>query len=111
VQHLAAMQLPEDFEDARDLSSHERLGPSPRLVLQKGAEVAVARVLEREAVQHLLGGAHQWKRVEDANRARMIVEELPKVGLTQPSVQVRTDFDADDLGYYRRTSDPSRRAR
>ena len=76
---------------------------------QERAQVAVARVLERQAVEDAAVGAHQRKRVEDADRARMAVEQLAEVRLAQPAVDAAADLDADVAG----TTDerPSRRAR
>jgi len=57
----------------------------------------VPRILEREAVDHLVAAAHQRKRVEDANRTRMAVQQLPEVRLAQPAVNSRACLDTDDL--------------
>src|SRR5207247_3713091 len=108
MQHLAAVELAEDFEDARDLAPHERLGPACGVAFEKRAEIAVARVLERKAVEHAFAGAHQRKGVEHANRARVIVEELPEVRFTQPAVHPWARLDADRLGNGRRASDAPR---
>jgi hypothetical protein len=50
------------------------------------------RVLESQAVQRLTGRPHERKLVEDANGARVLVEDLPEVRLAQPAVDVRTDL-------------------
>ena len=62
------------------------------------------RVLERQAVEHPAVGAHQRERVEDADRARMAVEQLAEVGLAQPAVDARADLDADRRPARRRTA-------
>ena len=98
VERLAAVQLSKHLEDTRDFASRGGLRPPLGGAGQEGAQVAVARVLEREAVQHLSVGAHQRKRVEDANRPRMSVQQLPEVRLAQPPVDARAHLDADDLG-------------
>src|SRR5207244_2289509 len=46
--------------------------------------------------------------VEDSNRARMSVEQLPEVRLAQPAVDPRAHLDADDVWDDRRASDPLR---
>ena len=73
---------------------------------QERAQIAVPRVLEREAVEHAAVGAHQRKRVEHANRARMRVEQLAEVRLAQPAVDAAADLDADRLRHHRRAADP-----
>ena len=78
---------------------------------QERAQVAVLRVFERQAVEHAAPSARdQRKRVEDADRARMAVEQLAEVGLAQPAVDARADLDADRLRHHRSTR-PSRVAR
>src|SRR5439155_13054539 len=52
MQRLPAVQLAEDAEDAGDLAARGRLRPALAAAREKRAQVAVARVLEREAVQH-----------------------------------------------------------
>ena len=47
VERLAAVQLAEHLEDARDLAARRRLGPALRRARQERAQVAVPRVLER----------------------------------------------------------------
>ena len=95
VEHLAAVQLAEHLEDARDLAPRRALGPALAGAVQERAEVAVARVLEGEAVEDAAVGAHEGKRVEDADRPRMAVEQLAEVRLAQPAVDALADLDAD----------------
>ena len=85
VQHLAAVQLAEHLQDARDLAPGRALGPALAGALQERAQVAVARVLEREAVEQPAVRAHEREGVEDADRARVPVEQLPEVRLAQPA--------------------------
>ena len=49
VQQLPAMKLAQDLEDAGDLAPRHGLRPSTARAVQHRAQVAVARVLEREA--------------------------------------------------------------
>ena len=79
----------------------------PRL-LEVRAQVAVAGVLEGQVVEHLAVGAHQREAIEDADRARVPVEEQAEVGLAQPAVDARADLDADLLGDRRRPAAPRR---
>ena len=66
------------------------LGHPSRVRAQEGAEVAVTRVLERRGSRGPSPSARiSGKRVEDADRARMAVEQLAEVGLAQPAVDPR----------------------
>src|SRR5262249_28292973 len=49
------------------------------------------------AIQRLAVGPDRGKDVEDPDGARMLVQQLSEVRLTQPSVDPRADLDADDL--------------
>src|SRR5262245_59172243 len=51
VERVTAVQLAEDFEDTGDLAPGDRLVPALRLAREEGAEIAVARVFERQAVE------------------------------------------------------------
>ena len=105
MQQLAAMQLAEHLEDAGDLAAGGGFRPAAAGALKKRAEVAVRRVLEGEAVQDAMRARprpHQRKRVEDANRARVAVEQLAEVGFAQPAVDALADLDADRLRDRRR---------
>ena len=85
------------------------LRPAPCRALQKAIEIAVRRVLEREAVEHVAVGLHERKRVVDADRARMAIEQLAEVRLAQPAVDLRLTLMQTVSGT---TSDrPSRAAR
>ena len=52
--------------------------------------------------------ADQREAVEDADRARVAVEQLAEVRLAQPAVDVRADLDADLFGDGRRPAQPAR---
>ena len=84
-------------------------GPALVAARQERAEIAVPRVLERQAVEHPPVVAHQRKGVEDADRARVAVEQLAEVGLAQPAVDAAADLDADVSGTT--AERPMRRAR
>src|SRR6185369_2246389 len=66
---------------------------------EKGAEIAVRRVLQRQAVIHVVWGVATKQRedVEQADCARMIVEQPAEIRLAHPAVDVRADLDTDDL--------------
>ena len=98
VQQLAAMQLAQHLEDAGDLAARCRFGPRCRPARRCALRSPWQRVLERQAVEHLAVGAHQREAIEDADRARMAVEQLAEVGLAQPAVLMRADLDADLAG-------------
>ena len=103
MQQLAAVQLAEHLEDAGDLAPR-RGSVHLRPALQVRAQVAVARVLERQVVEHLAVGAHQREAIEDADRARVAVQQQAEVGLAQPAVDARADLDADLFGDRRRAA-------
>src|SRR5262245_37320814 len=86
MERVAAVQLAEDLEDARNLATRDRFVPSLRAAREKGAEIAVACVLEGQAVQDGAVPTHQRKVIEHANRTRMAVEQLPEIRFAQPSV-------------------------
>ena len=65
-------------------------------------------VLEGQAVQEASAGAHQGKRVEYPDRARVRIQQLAEVGLAQPAVHPAADLDADFRRDDRRAADPSR---
>ena len=108
MQQLAAVQLAEHLEDAGDLAPRRRLGPRLPARCRKRAEIAVARVLERQAVEHLAVGAHQREAIEDADRARVTVQQQAEVRLAQPAVDARADLDADLFGDRRGSAEPRR---
>ncbi len=98
MQQLAAVQLAEDFEDAGDLAARGPLRPAVAVPAQIRAQVAEARVLERQAVADLRPGGEQRKRVKDPNGPWMFVEQLAEVRFAEPAVDARADLDAEDLG-------------
>jgi len=108
VQRLAAMQLAEHFEDAGDFAPRRRLGPSLAGPRQERAQIAVARVLEREAVQHAAIGPHQRKGIEHANRAGVVVEQLADVRFAEPAVDAAAHLDAERVRNHRRPAGPPR---
>src|SRR5688572_27671528 len=107
VQHLAPVQLSKHLEDAGDLAACRGFGPTLSGSRQECAEVTVARVLERQAVQHPPVGMHQRKAVEDTNRPRVAVEQLSEVRLAQPPADARAYFDADKLRDHQRSREPT----
>ena len=103
MQHLAAVQLAEDLQDAGDLAAHGRLRPFSAGALEERAEVALRRVLERQAVHHPAVVRGQREGVEYPDRARMIAEQLAKIRFPQPAVDAFAHLDADRLGHGRGT--------
>ena len=101
MERLAPVQLAEHFEDAGDLTARARFGPPLRGAREERTEVAVLCIFERETVEDT-GRicTEQRKRVVDANRARMVCEQLPEVRLPQPA-------DAEDLPARRAVLSPS----
>jgi hypothetical protein len=97
VQHLAAVQLAEHLQDARDLTPRGRLRPAPARAMEEGTEVALPRILQGKAVENAAVLSQQGKGVEHADRTRMIVQELAEVRLAQPPVDAGAHLDADDL--------------
>ncbi len=84
MEQLPAMQLAENLEDARDLTSHGGFRQATFRSLQERAQVSVRRVFERQRVEErggLLVHAEQRELVEDADRPRMTVEELTEIRL------------------------------
>ena len=67
------------------------------------------RIFKREAIDERAVGVRTRKAVEYPNGARMIVEQLSKVGLAQPAVDALADLHADRLRYRRER--PSRVAK
>lgn len=81
VEELAAVQLAEHFEDARDLAPRGGFRPPLAVAVKERPEVSLTGVLEREAVQRVAVRARQRERVVDADRPWMSVEHLPEVRL------------------------------
>src|SRR5262249_44610602 len=96
VEHLPAVQLAEDLEDADDRAARGPLRPALARLLEVRAEVAVLRVLEDEAVEHAAVDADQRERVEDADRVRVAVEEASEVRLAHPAVDVLARLHRDE---------------
>ena len=51
MEHLTTVQLAEYLEDAGDLAAGLGLGPRLAGAVKEGAQVSVARLLERQAVE------------------------------------------------------------
>src|SRR5262249_34160652 len=105
MERVAAMEPAEHFEDAGDFASGDRLVPSLRGAREVGAEIAVARVLERQAIKHFTARSQQRECIERPNRARVAVEEQAEVGFAQPAVDVRAHLDADRFRHDRRAAE------
>src|SRR5262249_32789540 len=88
VEHLAAMEPSEDFEDPGDLAADGFFRPTLSGLLQKGAQVAMPRPLEREAIEEGPVVPGQRERVEHADGAPVPFEDLAEVRLAQPAVDV-----------------------
>ena len=99
VEHLSAMQRAKHLEDARDLTACGGLTPPFRRPREGRAEIPVARVLQREAIEHPPVGAHQREGVVQAQGARMILQQLAEVRLPHPAVDMRADLHPHDLGH------------
>ncbi len=108
MEQLTTMQLAEDVEDSRDLAPGGLLRPAAGMASQVRAQIAETRVLEGEAIAHPALRQHR-KRVENADRPRMLVEQLPEVRLAKPAVNPRADLDAKDLGHVAGPSEPARK--
>ncbi len=81
MQHAPAVELAEHLEHSRNLAPRPGFRPRLAIAAQKRAEIAVPRVLERQAIEDLPVDADQWKTVVDADGPRMLVEQLPEVRL------------------------------
>ena len=90
------MQPAQHLEDAGDLPPGRALGPALRGALEERAQIAVTRVLEREAVQQAWprANANERKCVVHADRLRLLLEHLAEVRLAQPAVDARADLQA-----------------
>ena len=106
VEHLAPVELAEDFEDSGDLAPRGPLWPAFPGPVEVGPQVAVLRVLEREAVGDGALVVDERKRVEDADRALVSREDLPEVRLPQPAVDVRAGLDRHDGRHRERARHP-----
>jgi chromate transporter len=73
VEQLAAVELAQDLEDARDLPPRHRLRPTLGGAAEEGPQVALAGVLQRQAVEHAVL-AQERERVEDADGPRVAVQ-------------------------------------
>jgi hypothetical protein len=100
MERLPAMQLAQHLEDAGNFAPRRRFTPSRAAAPEERAEISVARILEHQAIQDPSVLAHQRKRIVDGDGARMTVEQLPDVRLTQPAVDVARDLDAHRAGHH-----------
>src|SRR5262249_44116589 len=109
VEHLSAMEFAEHLEHARDLTPSVPFGEAFARALKECAQIAVRRVLEDEAVQHLTrtAVAQQRKHVIDANGARVVAQLLPEVRFAEPAVDVRARLDAHGFGDVGRAPQPA----
>ena len=85
-----------------------RLLPLAAVALHERAEVALARILEREAVERRPVGAHHHERVVDRDRPRVPLEQLAEVRLADPGLDAAADLDADGGRDGRRSTDAPR---
>src|SRR4029079_11857850 len=108
VEELAAVEPTQHVEDAGDLAARRGLGPRFPGALEERAEVAVARVLERQVVEDQTVAPGEREAVVDADRARRAREQLAEVGLADPGVDVRAHLDADGAWDLARTPEPRR---
>jgi hypothetical protein len=108
VEGLPAMQLAQHLENAGNFAPRRRFTPSRAAAPEERAEIAVARILEHQAIQNPSVLAHQRKRVVHGDGARMTVEQLPDVRLTQPAVDAARGLDAYRAGHHGRSAEPSR---
>ena len=104
MQQLAAMQLAQYLQDARDLPAGRGFGPALAAAFQKRAQVAMLRVLEREAIQDRCARLCHRERVEDAYCPWVSVQHLAEVGFTQPAVDVWAHLETELFGDDRRAS-------
>ena len=79
------MQRAEHLQDAGDLAARGRFFPLAARALQIRAEIALSRILERQAVERRAVVAHDDEGVVDRDRARVAVEQLAEVGLADPA--------------------------
>src|SRR4029078_4856440 len=94
----------------RNLAARRDLRPATSGAIEERAEIAVRRVLERQAIQDAasFGRLRQREGVVHADRTRMCIEELTEVGFAEPAVDPLAGLDADGLGHRRRGSEPRR---
>ena len=89
MQQLAAVQLAEHFEDARDFAPRRAFGPAASTAPEVCAQVAMARVFEGETIEET--PPPRWSR-GNASKTRMLAGArgaTAEVRLTQPAVEVR----------------------
>src|SRR5437899_8287089 len=93
VERLSPMQRIEHRQDPGNLAANQALGLRP-LALEPGAEIAVLRIFHDQAVPRACS-VDDDKSIEDAQRARLAVEELREVRLAQPRREAISDLDAN----------------
>jgi hypothetical protein len=111
VEQLPAVQLSQHLEDARDLPPRHRLRPSLARAPQEGAQVALACVLQGQAVEDAAFRRQERERVEDPDGPGVAVQELAEVGLAHPTVDPLADLDADRGRNARQRAEPAREVR
>src|SRR2546429_5052156 len=80
-----------EYAEHGDLGAWLGLRP---LALEPGAEIAVLRIFHDQAVPRACS-VDDDKSIEDAQRARLAVEELREVRLAQPRREAISDLDAN----------------
>ncbi|MEZ5286719.1 MAG: hypothetical protein R2712_18300 [Vicinamibacterales bacterium] len=98
MQQLAAVQLAQHLQHARDLASHPRLGPGPPGAGEVAAQVSVAGELEDEAVVDLALVTPEREPVVHLDRAAMALQQLSEVGLADPALDAAAHLDAHLAG-------------
>src|SRR2546422_4507314 len=87
------MQRIENPQDPGNLAAHQALGLRS-LALEPGTEIAVLRIFHDQAVTRACS-VDDDKAIEDAQRARLAVQELREVRLAQPRREAISDLDAN----------------
>ena len=94
MEELPAVQLAQHLQDARDLAAGHGLRPPRARAAQEGPQVTLARVLQDQAVEDA-AVLDEREGVEDADGARVAVQQLAELGLAHPAVHALADLDAD----------------
>ena len=89
---LPAMQRVQRTQYRRDLSANISLGLRAMLI-EPRAEVAVFRVLDDEAIAHVIA-IHFGEAIENAKRSFLSREQLGEIRFAKPTRQTVRDLDA-----------------